>query len=408
MKNTRYFTADYIFPVASSPVKNGVIAADDQGVIIDILPSSSLSGTVKTEKFSGILCPGFINAHCHLELSYLKGKISEKKGLPGFINEIESIRNNFSLDEIQKAIAEAEDEMLKNGIVGVGDISNSELSFKQKSEKRLRYHTFIEALGFHPDKADAAFEKCLKLNQQLSISGLPSSITPHAPYSASEKLLKKINDFAAENASVLSIHNQESKEENRMFTEGNGKILECLKSLGIDISGWKPTGKNSLPSIFPHLPQENRILLVHNTFTSKSDIEFLKSRIPPPPAGRAAFVSHIYFCFCPNANHYIENRLPGFQMFIEENCKITIGTDSLASNWSLSVLDELKTISANAPAIPLHTMITWATKNGAEFFGWENELGTFEKGKKPGINWLKNIDLENLKLAGESGVERIC
>lgn len=401
----RYLSADYIFPISSPPVKNGVLVVDNAGYILDVLKAPGSLRAI--DFFEGILCPGFINAHCHLELSYLKGKISEKKGLPEFIGEIESVRRNFAGGEIQKAIAEAEDEMIKNGIAGVGDISNSDYSFKQKSKKRIRYYTFIEALGFHPGRAEAAFEKCLQLHQQAEISHLLSSITPHAPYSASEELLKKINEFAVKNNSLISIHNQESEDENKMFLEGKGTVLERLQLLGIDVSQWKPTGKNSLQSIFQRLPQVNRILFVHNTFTSKSDIEFLKSAISHPPAGRAGPTSEIYFCFCPNANLYIENRLPDFNMFIEENCRITVGTDSLASNGALSILEELKTISASTPGIQMETLLTWATKNGAEFFGWEKELGSFEKGKKPGINRIKNIDLKNLKLTVESGIERL-
>lgn len=394
----KFLTADYIFPVSSPPIKNGIIAVDESGFIAS--PPAPLQMDTGVEKFKGILCPGFINSHCHLELSYLKGKISERTGLPDFIAEIEKIRRTFSENKIRKSIEKAEDEMLKNGIVGVGDISNSEYSFRNKSERKIKYHTFIEALGFHPHKADSAFEHCLELFEKTKKLNLQSSITPHASYSASKKLLKKISDFAEKNNSLISIHNQESKDENEIFLTGKGKILERLKLLGIDISQWKPTGKNSLQSIFSFLPERNKILFVHNTFTTKDDIQFLKSKIQNPK-------SEIYFCFCPNANLYIENTLPDFQIFIQENCKITVGTDSLASNWNLSVLEELKTISKNCPQISLQILLTWATKNGAEFFGWQNELGTFEKGKKPGINLLKNVDLKKLKLTGESTVQRI-
>ena len=453
----RYLSADYVFPISSAPLKNGVVVVDERGFISDVIKPDSGIHLQDIEHFNGILCPGFINSHCHLELSYLKGKISERKGLDEFIGEIESKRKNFPIAEIQKAIELAEDEMLKNGIVGVGDISNSEYSFLQKSKGRLKYHTFIEALGFHPDRAEMAFEKCLQLLGKLNfyfsnqgtdmtgshylhadvpdltgspypqvyvpdLTGSPypqanaanlsgrvfqSSITPHAPYSASVELLKKISDFALKNNSILSIHNQENADENKMFLEGKGKIMERLEKFGIDVSHWQPTCKSSLQSILPQLTGAGKILLVHNTFTSENDIRWVKQNGRKTEDGSQKSATSIYFCFCPNANLYIENTLPDFQLFIDENCKITVGTDSLSSNWSLSILDELKAITRKAPHIPLEKLLTWATKNGAEFFGWEKELGTFEKGKKPGVNWIKNVDLEKMKLVEGSEVERV-
>ena len=159
----------------------------------------------------------------------------------------------------------------------------------------------------------------------------------------------------------------------------------------------KKTGVNSIQSTLPKFPLSQKILFVHNTFTTQSDIQFIKSQI-------SNLRSQIYFCTCPNANLYIENKLPDYSLFIRENVQMTIGTDSLASNWSLSILDELKTISKYFPEIPLHTLLIWATKNGADFLGL-NQLGTIEKGKKPGLNLLKNLD--GLKITAETEVIKL-
>jgi cytosine/adenosine deaminase-related metal-dependent hydrolase len=123
---------------------------------------------------------------------------------------------------------------------------------------------------------------------------------------------------------------------------------------------------------------------VHNTFTSLEDLQWATSQ-----------ASNLFWCTCPNANLYIEDRLPDYNFFINEKAKVTIGTDSLASNKSLSVLDELKTISSHNPQIPLQTLLSWGTINGAEFLG-RTELGTIEKGKKPGLNLLINNEGLNL------------
>jgi len=373
----RKISADYIFPVSSDPIKNGSITISDDGTILAL--ESENNGA--TEHYSGIICPGFINTHCHLELSHLRSQVSEKTGITGFIKEIIEKRTTFSEDLIERCIADAEAEMIRNGIVAVGDISNNSSTFKQKEKGHLYYHTFIEIFSMDPSKAEETIEKGKKLIAELTTSG---SISPHAPYTMSEELLALINNVAEENNSILTIHNQESEGENELFLTNSGVMFNAFKEMGINTNLMRKTGENSLQSTLKYLNKAKKIVLVHNTFTSKEDFDWIKSN-------RSDFRFQLYFCTCPNANLFIENKLPDYKLFIEENVTITIGTDSLASNWSLSILDELKTITKYYPEIPLQTLLLWATKNGAEFLG-QNQLGSIEKGKKPGLNLLKNVD----------------
>ncbi len=410
-----YISADYIFPISSEPIKNGVITVDEGGTIIDTtspLPTLLEKKGGEIEFYKGIICPGFINTHCHLELSHLRSMISEKKGMTGFIKELIYKRSDFSNEEIQKAITEAEAEMIKNGIVAVGDISNNNSTFRQKSKNNLLYHTFIEVFDLNLDEANKVFENALQLQSELNNIPLPhtsfhtlsqegnirSSITPHAPYTVSEKLLKLINDHAIKNKSIISIHNQESEGENELFISGTGTMVDAFKEMGVNTDLLRKTGKNSLQSTLPLLPKKLNILLVHNTYTSYEDIAWAKSQYS------ILNTQYLYWCTCPNANLYIENKLPNYQYFIDQNAQVAIGTDSLASNWSLSVLDELKTITKHFPEIPLQTLLLWATKNGADFLGFD-QLGTIEKGKRPGLNLLKNVD--GLKITQKTEVQKL-
>ena len=143
-----------------------------------------------------------------------------------------------------------------------------------------------------------------------------------------------------------------------------------------------------------------KILFVHNTYTSKADIELIRHYVNSTGC-------EVALCLCPRANIFIENRLPDIPMFLQKGMNITLGTDSYASNWSLSILEEMKTISKHFPEIPFETLIAWATKNGAEFLGFEKELGTIEKGKKPGLNLLNGIDSEEMKLSEKVSVRKI-
>ncbi len=396
----RRISADYIFPISSVPIEKGVITIADDGTVLEVSSEQAIANRDGVEFHKGIICPGFINTHCHLELSHMRSEISENKGMAGFVKEIISKRNGFSEEKIQQAIIDAEAEMIKNGIVAVGDISNNNSTFKQKAKGNIYYHTFIEAFDLTPDKAVEMFENAITLKnqlQQLATNNLQlsNSINPHAPYTVSEKLFQLISEEAIKNNSILSIHNQESLAESELFVSKSGAIFETFSKMGINMDFIKKTGLDSLRSTLPKLPRSQKILLVHNTYTSKEDIEHALNTAPQ---------GTIFWCTCPNANKYIEGKIPNYEYFIETNAGVTIGTDSLASNWSLSVLDELKTIAKDYPQIPLQTLLLWATKNGADFLGLSH-LGSIEKNKKPGLNLLKNV--EGLMITERTEVQKL-
>jgi cytosine/adenosine deaminase-related metal-dependent hydrolase len=169
-----------------------------------------------------------------------------------------------------------------------------------------------------------------------------------------------------------------------------------MKKIGIDYSWFKATGKSPLESIAGMLPEENPILLVHNTFSTEENINFAQS-----------YFENISWCLCPNANLYIENKLPDVQLFTRKNVRITLGTDSLASNRELSMLDEMKTLTGAFPEISLEEILKWGTLNGAEFLGLSHKYGSFEKGKTPGINLISLKDDPKIQLSKESKVKVI-
>jgi cytosine/adenosine deaminase-related metal-dependent hydrolase len=370
----RFITADKIFTVSSSHKENTVVVIDEHGLIVDLVDEKTVDKN-KIERHEGFITPGFVNTHCHLELSYMKGKIKSGDGLHHFIKEVEKLKKPGD-EEIAQGIKDTAAEMQKNGIVAVGDICNTANTFNFKESSGIYFHNFIEIYAFDENRADAAFDKGIKL-QQLLKNKKSSSITPHAPYSASQKLLKLFADHAEKNNSILTIHNQETADEDLFFKEKRGNILNRLTQFGVNTSNWQAPGKSSLQYTLPQLPSENKILLVHNTFTSAQDISFANN-----------YNKNLYWCFCPNANLYIENKLPDINLFIKNNCAITLGTDSYASNWSLSIWDEITALLKHFPQIDLNEMLKWATINGAEFLGIENQCGSIEKNKKPGLNLI--------------------
>ncbi len=365
-----------------------MLITDDEGVIVDLGFPEDLAQRfpdLHVERLQGLLVPGFINTHCHLELSCMKGQITRHTGMAGFVSEFVSKRAAFTDQERAAAIVKAEDEMLRNGTVAVGDISNGNSTFSQKAKKRLYYQTFIETFDLAPSRAPEAFDRACLLREEL-IDLMPEtrhqvSIVPHAPYTVSPELHKLIATYARRHQLLLSIHNQESRAEDELFRTGTGKLMEMYERMGLDYSWFKARGESSIHSTLPFYKDNDKLLLVHNTYTAEDDLLFA--------AGAETKASRqkplLFWATCPNANLYIEDRLPNYTALLKHNLRITIGTDSLASNSTLSVLDELKTVAHAHPEIPVDVLLRWATLNGAEFLGIDRQYGSFEMGKKPGV-----------------------
>lgn len=371
----RLLTADHIFN-GEAFFQNALLVLNDDGSVHDFLRTADRSQLETAEHFRGTLSPGFINTHCHLELSHMLGKVSQGKGFAKFATELIPQRNYISPGEIAEVCAKADAEMYANGIQAVGDISNVDLSFAAKANSEIRYHTFIELLGLNPAVAKMMFDAGAELKARAP---KPVSLSPHAPYSVSAELLRLIAREEESAGTVITIHNQESRAESEFTERGTGSALEIFKMFGIDLSFYQPSGKNSLHATLPELLGSFNLLLVHNTFSSQSDIQWAHTQH-----------EHLYWCLCPNANLYIENTLPDVAMMRSNNCRLTIGTDSLASNHQLSVLEELKVLHKNFPAVPVAELLTWATKNGAAALKME-KLGGFAKGKRPGVLLMDGV-----------------
>ena len=371
----RKFRADQLFTGYELLYDEHVLITEDDGKIKDILKISDAGDDV--QQFKGVVSPGFLNCHCHLELSHMKGLIPEKTGLVDFVFKVVTERHHRE-DEILNAISKAEEEMMQNGVVAVGDICNNSFTLLQKQKSNLHYYNFIEASGWLPEVAPVRLERALRLSQEFKMQNAKckNSIVPHAAYSVSEDLWREMQPHF-ENKTV-TIHNQETAFEDEFFLEGGGDFNRMYELMKIDNKHHQPTKKSSLQSYFAKLKPAKNVLLVHNTFTKQEDLDYIKLTTQ---ASRLK----TYFCFCVNANLYIENTLPPIELFRKADCNIVLGTDSLASNWSLSILDEIKTIRKSFPGIPIQEILQWATINGAKALEMDDKLGSFEKGKKPGI-----------------------
>ncbi len=333
------------------------------------------------QRFDGILSPGFVNAHCHLELSHMKDMIPAHTGLQEFVKQIVSLRQ-IDPEAIQAAIENAENEMQTNGIVAVGDISNTLDTLTQKAKHNLAYYTFVELYDLDPTRATDKLNAGLEMQKVFEQNCIRASLVPHAPYSVTNHLWKLLNEHFGSH--TISMHNQETPDENDFFKTKTGSFLGMYERTKVSLDFFEPTGLSSLQSVLPIFKNAAASILVHNSFTNADDINAVKKQMP-----------NSFWCLCPSANQYIEQTLPPVELLRNSGVNIVVGTDSYASNWSLNIVDELKTIQQHLPNIPLEEMMGWATINGARALQMDKHLGSFETGKKPGVVIIENVTGEN-------------
>jgi aminodeoxyfutalosine deaminase len=356
---------------------NRIIIFDDNGVITDIVNKEDAGDDVYTT--NKLVTPGLVNVHCHLELSHYKGTIQPKTGLVGFLEAVIQARAKHANTPqlvVEEAMQQAEQAMIADGIVAVGDICNTANSASMKATSTLFYKNFIEALGFVPDMAAEKYSELLKIQRAFNQQHVTASLAPHAAYSVSKLLLTLVNYNNTDQ--TITVHNQESVAEHDFFMHKTGPFIDFYKNtLRTDIDFMDPIGTSTMQYLLKIFTKPKAVIWVHNTFTTASDIALV-------PHG----LQRHYFCLCPNANLYIENTLPDVPMLLASQFPLVIGTDSLASNDTLSIQNEVQTLKKNFLKIDEKVWYKAATVNGARALGIEAWAGSFEIGKKPGwVAW---------------------
>ena len=370
-----------------------VVIVDENSTIQNIVSKDEAGEGI--ERFEGVLAPGLVNCHCHLELSHLKNVVPPNTGLVNFLLAVIKKRA-ASEKEILKHIEAAEQEMFDNGIVAVADVCNTNHSIDVKRQNRIHFHNLIEVINLYDENLDNQllhFNHLLEAFKGLDAPKGSTSLAPHAPYSVSNGTFKAINNATIND--LISIHNQEAFEENEVFEKGQGDFLRLYEALGVPSLPVEISGKTSLQTWLPHFTNGQTLILVHNTFISEEDILFAKTH-------EEKYGIELIYCVCPNANLYIENKLPPIDLLLKHNCKMVIGTDSYSSNWQLNIASEIKTLCTHFPKLELETVLGWATINGAEALRQNSFLGSLEKGKKPGIVLLETDSLNIDSITGKS------
>jgi cytosine/adenosine deaminase-related metal-dependent hydrolase len=388
----RRLSAQFIITNTGAPLKRGIVTVDNGTIIKVENTNGSLTESQSVEFYNGIIIPGFVNCHCHLELSHLKGAVPPETGLGEFLIQLQKVRVN-NPDVIISSAMSADTDQYNQGIELCADICNTSLTFGIKRKSRIRYINLLEVFGTDPEQAAGRMNEIIDLSGEAAGSGLTCFITPHTVYAVSLPLFRLIKEKTSQNR-VTSIHFMETEGESSFVSDHSGPLLESFDKAKM-LPGELKTAESITSTILNEVTSSGNLVLVHNTYADRETVKQIQTR------------KNIFWCLCPNANLYIENKIPPADMLLSEGCDIVTGTDSLASNGKLSILSELITLQQYYPSLNLQELIRWATINGARALGEDQDFGSIEPGKKPGLLLLQNADLINFRLLPETTVTRL-
>jgi aminodeoxyfutalosine deaminase len=389
----KQFAAEYLITNTGPPLKRAIVTTADDGTVLTINDQGETGKVGQTVKFlDGIIIPGFVNCHCHLELSYLKNSIPRGSGLGKFIEEVRRSRRVKS-EVVVNAAVEADRGMYEEGIVLCADICNTSSTFGLKKKSRIRYINLLEIFGIDPAKAGKRMKEINEVAADAEKSGLPYFMVPHSVYSLSLTLLRLIRDKSKNNR-ITSIHFMESPGEKEFLENRTGTLFTSYRNSGL-IPPVLETVKNHTDAVLDEITGSGSLILVHDTYADRNTIKEISVR------------RNLFWCLCPNSNKYIENNIPAVDLLTGEGCCMVTGTDSLASNNKLSIIEELKTIQLHFPSVPLELLVRWATLNGAIALGEEKMFGSVEPGKRPGLILVRNANMEGMRLRPDSSATRL-
>lgn len=389
-------TAEFVYTLESpQPIRNGYVEYDETDGTIISVGSCAEGETVEP----GALVPGFVNAHCHVELSHLHKKFRKGTGMSGFIDQINELRDWAGREAKAQLVQEWMDKMWADGVSAMADISNDDSSFDVKSSHKMYTRTFLEVFGSEPHMCEGVMAEVTELGRVADKAGIDAAPTPHSCYTMSPQLLSA-SAAAGLAKGYLSYHSQESQEEEDLLRSGSGAMYENRRRSGMSTP--PVTGESSLKYFLDRLadakpaPYDEHILLVHNVCLAQDDIDAAKK-----------VMNNVYWAVCPLSNIFIHNALPPIPLMRRNGLAITLGTDSLSSNDDLDMVKEMYCLHANFPEVPMSEILTWASMNGAAFLSKEDTLGSLSAGKKPGVVRISEIDGEGFVTSASKSVRLV-
>jgi cytosine/adenosine deaminase-related metal-dependent hydrolase len=381
----RYHAA-WIVPISEPPIRDGWIAVE-QGRIAAMgkgPPSRVHDGARQVDLGSVAVLPGLVNAHTHLELSYLRDEVPPASEFVTWIRGVMAARRrrpDASAPEILDAVDAAIAECAASGTALVGDISNTLVTFAPLAASRVGGVVFYELIAFNPPEPESLVEHASRQLDALgSAAQVRAALAAHAPYSVAPLVFRAIRRAIDRHPfAPCSVHLSESVDEVEFLRTGGGAWRRLLDEVGSFNPRWTPPGVSPVQFLDDSGFLDERVLAVHGVQMSAADLARLWSR-------RATLVT------CPRSNGHTGAGAPPIEDFYASGVRVAVGTDSLASAPDLNVFSELATIRALAPSVPAASLLDSATRQGARALGFDADFGTIEPGK---LARLLAVDMPN-------------
>ena len=359
-----------LLPVTSPPIDYGaiviqgskIIALGKEKVILKKYPAEKV-----VDLEDRLVMPGLINAHTHLELSQLKGKIGERREFFDWIIELVETRRRLGTKNLEQAVRSSLIELLTSGTTCVGDISSTEAALPMLAKSGLRAVAFLEVLGPEEQKSEQIFEALKKrLGKLKDLSNLITpGVSPHSAYSVSPLLINKISGYTSDYSLPIQVHLSETEHE-KLYINGKSSGLDGY----LEHFGWKGIKKEKSKSPLAFLNQSglNNFTAVHCVHLTGPDIKFMAK-------------NGISCVFCPRSNYFLGVGKAPVEDMAQAGINLAIGTDSLASNIDLDLWEEMR-FAYLVSRLPARKLIEMATINGARALGLERLTGSLEPGKE--------------------------
>ncbi|MDQ2730337.1 MAG: amidohydrolase family protein [Armatimonadota bacterium] len=380
--------AAWVFPVEGPPIQDGAVwvsggRIEAVGSCAEVESRLTPGAEVRRKHWTnGAIIPGFVNTHAHLELSAMQGQIPRPaecgEDFTGWIRRLLAIREGWSAEDFAQSIRMGIRLLAKGGTTTVGDVTTDGSSLAPLIESGLRAVVFREALGFGLEREAAAHEVganwLAKSGETLHQSNgrVRLGLSPHAPHSTSPAIYRDYCQMAAEAGCLVATHVSETREELEFIERGTGVFRRLLDARGLSLEGWEPSGKSSVGYLQDLGVLKSEGLAVHNNYLLPGDLDILsRSRLTP--------------VYCPQSHVFLgHSDHPAVEM-IKRGIPLALGTDSLASNGSLEILDEIRLAYAMHPEVSPEQWLRCATLNGARALRQDATTGSLVPGKMADI-----------------------
>ena len=361
------YRASWVLPINQRPIAGGTVTLER-----DIITAVGPYGGGAVEELGNVaVLPGLVNAHTHLELSWMRGQVapctSMPASMPAWAASLMALRRSVShepAEPIVSAIAEAR----ASGTCLVGDVTSTFATYEPLLDSEISAAIFRELIGFSaPDPEAAVAAVAGQIADLTPIAWLRPSIVPHAPYSVSPALLQAIARWSA--GRPLSIHLGESAQEVEFLRDGTGEWRALLETLGVCNPSW------TVPACGP-VEYLDRMGMVNHDLLAVHGVQFTDAELARLAEARATVVT------CPRSNRWTGAGVPPVDRFYASGARVAVGTDSLASVEDLNLFAELAELRRLAPGVPACRILESATLAGAQALGFASELGSIEPGKR--------------------------